>query len=400
MTRAWTRGVVGERGLRAAAGAVVMLGLTMMVSSAPAEAQARRTTSPVKKPGAFTTPLTLDQMQNKQAVITTGAGTIVFQLLPEAAPNHVGYFMKLAQEGFYNGTTFHRAVRLGILQGGDPLSKDPAKRTLHGTGGLGMIKAERNGEKNTRGAVSAVIQPGRPDSAGSQFFIVITNQPTLDGQFDVFGRVVEGLEVAQKLSELPTEGDGRITERVVIESVTIRDTPAPAPIPFATDTAAQLAKWRAVLETTAGPITLELWPDKAPEHVRNFLRLSQLGVYDGTSFHRIVPGFVIQTGAMTSRREPPTERQQKAIGLLEPEFNEVKHVKGVLSMARGNALNSASTSFFICVGDAPSLDNKYTVFGHVLEGLPVVEQIEHAALNGEEPVTRIEITKVRLEKLP
>src|SRR5687768_471865 len=95
---------------------------------------------PAAKGGFFTTPLTLDQMKNKQAVVQTSAGTIVIQLLPEAAPNHVGYFMKLAEEGAYTGTTFHRAVLRGIVQGGDPLSKDPAKKAQYGTGGLGVLK--------------------------------------------------------------------------------------------------------------------------------------------------------------------------------------------------------------------------------------------------------------------
>jgi peptidyl-prolyl cis-trans isomerase B (cyclophilin B) len=350
--------------------------------------------------GPFKTPLTLDQMKNKQAVLETSAGTIIIQLLPEAAPNHVGYFMKLAREGTYNGTVFHRAVKLGIIQGGDPLSRDPGKRALFGTGGLGVLKAEPNPEKHTRGAVSAVLQPGKPDSAGAQFFICIADQPTLDGQYTVFGRVVEGLDVAEKISQAPADGEGRLNDRIDIKSVTVRDTPPPEPVPFTTETPAELARWRAVLDTTMGPITVEFLPDKAPEHVRNFLRLSKLGVYDGTAFHRVVPNFVIQAGAMTSRREKPSEKQQKVIGTLKPEFNDTLHVKGVLSMARGDDPASASTSFFICTGPAASLDGKYTAFGRVVDGMSVVEAIEKTPLNGEEPVTRVEITRVRLEQQP
>ena len=93
-----------------------------------------------------------------------------------------------------------------------------------------------------------------------------------------------------------------------------------------------------MLETTAGPITIELFPDKAPGHVRNFLRLAQTGVFDGTAFHRVVRGFVVQTGSLGSRG-PLTEKQQKFVRTLPPEFNDTKHVKGILSMARGDDPN-------------------------------------------------------------
>jgi len=134
-------------------------------------------------------------MANKQAVVNTSAGSFVIDLKPELAPNHVGYFMKLAGEGAYNGTVFHRIIRHGIVQGGDPISKDPAKASLYGTGGLGVLKAEISNEKATRGAVAAVIQPGKPDSAGAQFFVCVSDQPALDGKYTIFGRVSEGLDV-------------------------------------------------------------------------------------------------------------------------------------------------------------------------------------------------------------
>src|SRR4249920_3643585 len=86
----------------------------------------------------FTTPLPVDQMAGKQAVIETTMGTVVIELLPSKAPNHVGYFIKLAREGAYAGTTFHRVIKYGLIQGGDPLSKDPAKSALYGTGGMNM----------------------------------------------------------------------------------------------------------------------------------------------------------------------------------------------------------------------------------------------------------------------
>src|SRR5918993_1196467 len=107
---------------------------------------------------------------DQQAVVNTSAGTFVIDLRPDLAPNHVAHFMKVARSGAYKGTTFHRVIRHGIIQGGDPLSKDPSKAKLYGTGGLGVLKAEPSTEKHPRGAVSAVLQPGKPHSAGAQFF--------------------------------------------------------------------------------------------------------------------------------------------------------------------------------------------------------------------------------------
>jgi peptidyl-prolyl cis-trans isomerase B (cyclophilin B) len=378
--------------------AVVAMAAGTAAAQAPKKPARPAAPAPPAAPTYFTTPLSLDEMTGKQAVLSTDHGEIVLQFLPEVAPNHVGYFIKLAREGAYDGTTFHRMIKYGIIQGGDPLSKDPEKRAQYGAGGLGVLRAEHSAEKHTKGAVSAALRPNQPDSAGAQFFICLVDQPVLDGQYTVFARVVEGLEVAQKISELPTGADGRALERIVIRSVTIRDTPPPEPEPFSTETATELAAWRAILQTSAGEIALAFFPDEAPEHVRNFLRLARLGVYDGMAFHRVVAGFVAQTGALTSRGAPLTAKQQRAVRTLAPEFNDVKHVRGIVSMARGADPASANTSFFICLGPAPSLDGKYSVFGQVVSGLDVLEAIERAPVDGETPRTRIDLVTVRLEQ--
>ena len=348
-----------------------------------------------KTVASFTTPLTVAEMTAKQAVVETSAGTFVIDLRPDLAPNHVGYFIKLARSGAFDRTIFHRVVRLGIIQGGDPLSRDPAKAKLYGTGGLGVLKAEISRERHTRGAVAAVLQPGKPDSGGAQFFVCVTDQQALDGNYTIFGRVAEGMDVVQKISEAPADASGVPATRIEIRSVTIRDTPPPEPEPFASESAADLGRYRATLETSMGPITIELFADRAPEHVRSFLRLAASGVYDGTSFHRVVRGFAVQTGSLTTRG-PLSEKQQKLVRTLQPEFNDTKHVKGIVSMARGDDPASASTSFFIVSGDAPSLDGKYTVFGRVVDGLPILEAIEQTAVNGEAPVTRIDLKSVKV----
>lgn len=332
----------------------------------------------------------------QQAVVETSAGTFIVDLLPDVAPNHVAYFSKLASEGAYVGTTFHRMVRFGMIQGGDPLSKDPARRAEYGTGGLNAVRAEARAEKMTAGSVAAVLVPGRPDSAGAQFFVVVVDQPGLGGQFTVFGRIADGMDVVQRISETPVDGDLRALERVEIRRVTLRDTPPPEVDPFAEASVTDLAAYRALLDTSEGTVTLALLPDKAPEHVRQFLRLAAAGVYDGMAFHRVVPGFVVQTGALSSRQVPLTPRQQKRVVSLAPEFNDTRHDKGVVSMARGEDPASATTSFFISLAPNTALDGQYSVFARVVDGLDVIDRIAAAPRTGETPNTRIELRTVRV----
>src|SRR5215208_3364262 len=310
---------------------------------------------------------TAAQAKPQQAVVDTTAGTFVIDLDPSAAPNQAAHFMKLAVDGRYEGTTFHRAVKYGMVQGGDPLTSDPAKRALYGTGGQNAVKAEARAAKMTRGSVAAVLVPGKPDSAGAQFFVVLADQPSLDNQYTVFGRVADGIEVLQKISEAPVDDKGLATERIEIRKVTIRDTP---PEPFVTETAQELGTYRAVLDTSNGLIAIEFFTDKAPNTVRQFMRLAAAGVYNGMAFHRVAPGFVIQTGALSTRTAPLTAKQQALAHNLPPEFNDTRHVKGIVSMARGDAPDSATTSFFICTAVSPALDGVYTAFGRVVGGMP------------------------------
>ncbi len=376
---------------------VLMTAVGVEARQAPARPRPPATaTKPPAAPALFVTPLTLEQMRGKQVVLTTALGDIVIDLLPEHAPNHVGLFLKTAQDGGLTGTTFHRVVRQGIVQGGDPLSKDPATRARAGTGGLNLVAREGLTEKHTRGAVSAVIVPGRPDSGGTQFFICIVDQPTLDGQHTVFGRVSEGLRVAQAISEGAADDKGVPAEPVAVTAVTVRDTPAEVPPPFSTEPVEALARHRAVLETSLGDITIAFTPDEAPEHVRNFLRLAQLGAFDGTTFHRVVKGFVVQAGMMSTRQVPLSEAQEKHVRQLKAEFNAQPHDVGVVSMARQADPDSASTSFFIVTARAASLDQQYTVFGRVVEGLDVAKAIEAVPVNGETPVQEVTLKRVRV----
>jgi len=366
-----------------------MLAIALLVGVAPAMGRQR--------PEPFTTPLGFDEMREKQAVVETTAGTFIIDLLAEAAPNHVGLFMQTAEEGEYDGTTFHSMVAGGIVQGGDPFTKNPDRLDEYGRGGLGLVHAEPNDELHTPGTVSAVGVPGDLTSDGTQFLICVVTQPGLDGHHTVWGRVAEGLPVVTRISETPVDAQGKATERVEIVSVSIRDWEPPPPPPFTTETVEELASYRAVLETVRGEITLQMLPDLAPGHVRNFLRLAQAGVYDGMAFHRVARGFVIQTGFIPSRNTPLTEEQRSMVSNLEPEFSDTPHVKGIVSMARGDDESSASTSFFIVTDTAAELDGVYTVFGRVVDGITAVEQIELIPTDGETPVNRVELTRVRVE---
>ncbi|MEO7191810.1 MAG: peptidylprolyl isomerase [Vicinamibacterales bacterium] len=347
------------------------------------------------RPVYFTAAGPVEAMRGKQAVVETSAGTIVIQLLPDAAPNHVALFMKLATEGAYAGTTFHRIVRYGVIQGGDPLSRDPARTAQYGTGGLNQLRFETNTERQTAGAVSAVLLNGQRDTAGAQFFICATDQPGLDGQYTVFGRVVDGLEVVQAISAAPADAQGRPLDRAEIRRVTIRDTP---PEPFVSATPAEMAAARVVLETTMGTIELEMLPDKAPETVRSFLRLADAGVYDGIKVHRVVPNFVVQTGALAYRIQPLTSAQQRLVHNMPPEFTDTPNVPGMASIARGDDPGSGSTSFFICIGQCRALDGKYTVFARVAAGQAVLDAMSGVPVNGEAPQTDIVVRRARVEK--
>lgn len=344
----------------------------------------------------FISPFSMDEMAGKQLVFETDNGQITIDLLPALAPNHVGLIIKLAGEGVFDGTIFHRMVQHGIVQGGDPITADSGRVSEYGGGGLGLVEAEITDASHEQGTVSSVLVPGDFSSGGSQFLICVVAQPGLDGQHSIWGQVVDGTDVVTKISETPVDADGRATERVVIRSAFVRDKPPPEVPPFSTESVRDLSAYRVEFSTSLGLIAIDFYPDLAPNHVRNFLRLVDSGVYDGMAFHRVVPGFVIQSGHLPSRREPLTDRQQRFIQNLEPEFNATEHVRGIVSMARLDDPASATTSFFICTGRSAELDGVYTAFGVVVEGLEVVSSIEATPAVDEAPVNRVEIVSARV----
>src|SRR3984885_12803028 len=130
--------------------------------------------------------------QDLEAVVTTDLGTFRFEFAPDKAPKHVSQFLTLAGQGYYDGSAFFRVVANGIVQGGDPLLKNPkTPRNLWGSGGLNLLVPEIS-LKHERGTVSTVSIPNKPDSDGAQFFVCVAPQPSLDGKYTAFGKVTEG----------------------------------------------------------------------------------------------------------------------------------------------------------------------------------------------------------------
>ncbi|KPK88955.1 MAG: peptidylprolyl isomerase [Deltaproteobacteria bacterium SM23_61] len=144
-------------------------------------------------------------MAETSAVIETKFGNLTLRFFPDVAPNHVQNFIDLAKKGFYDGTLFHRVIPGFMIQGGDPNSRNP-DRSTHGYGGPGYtLKAEFNEKPHLRGTLSTARRPDHVDSAGSQFFICVAPAPRLDRKYTVFGEVVSGMEVADKIVSQPRD---------------------------------------------------------------------------------------------------------------------------------------------------------------------------------------------------
>lgn len=161
-------------------------------------------------------PPSADTLKASKATIKTKFGDMELKFYPDVAPKHVENFLTLAKSGFYNGTIFHRVIPGFMIQGGDPNTKDPNKPDTYGMGGPNhRVKAEFNNIPHRRGIVS-MARTNDPNSAGSQFFIVVKDSNFLDNQYTVFGEVVKGMEVADKIVNLPRNNRDLPTERVEI----------------------------------------------------------------------------------------------------------------------------------------------------------------------------------------
>ena len=159
-----------------------------------------------------------------------------------------------------------------------------------------------------------------------------------------------------------------------------------------------MSKEVAVIETTHGTIKLEFFDDKAPGHVKNFKDLANKNFYDGTTFHRVIPGFMIQGGDPNSKSDNRSSHGTGGPGhAVDAEFNDTKHERGVVSMARSQEPNSAGSQFFICVNDAFFLDGQYTAFGKVIEGMDVADKIVNESRDSNDnPEEKMEMKSVTI----
>ncbi len=328
-------------------------------------------------------------------------GTVALTLDADIAPVSATNFINLANADFYDGLTFHRIIDGFMIQGGDP----------EGTGAGGSaqnIQGEfaSNGIKNTLVHTRGVISMARtndPNSASSQFFIMHEDAPHLDGDYAAFGWVTEGIEFVDAICENTTVEDSngtvlaknqpvikevRVIGKIEESSLTSGNN-TQAPDKNTTQAPAQnnalltrdsedllSGKYNIEIEIeNYGTIALTLDADIAPVTVTNFINLVKDDFYNGLTFHRIISGFMIQGGDPLgigiggSSQKIQGEFAQNGIE------NNLAHTRGVISMARSNDPNSASSQFFIMHEDAPHLDGAYAAFGQVTSGIEVVDAI-------------------------
>ncbi len=175
------------------------------------------------------------------------------------------------------------------------------------------------------------------------------------------------------------------------------DSPAPAPEPFDNASVEKMAGQCVKLETEAGVIVIEMLAEAAPETVRNFLNLTSIGAFDTTTFSRVVKDFVVQGGNLSTGQKWGWELAKRAGRKIPDEPSYVKHVRGVVSMARPDEPNSATTHFFILVNEATQLDGKFAAFGRVARGMEVVDSMNKAEVEGDKPTKPVRLTRATVE---
>jgi peptidyl-prolyl cis-trans isomerase B (cyclophilin B) len=177
-----------------------------------------------------------------------------------------------------------------------------------------------------------------------------------------------------------------------------RPSEAQAPEPFDGATVEKMAGQCVKLETEAGAIVIEMLPEAAPETVRNFLNLGATGAFDTTTFSRVVKDFVVQGGNLSTGQKWNIELAKRAAHKIPDEPSYIKHIRGIVSMARPDEPNSATTHFFILVGEAAQLDGKFSAFGRVTSGMDVVDSMNKAPVEDEKPVKPVHLTRAIVEQ--
>jgi cyclophilin family peptidyl-prolyl cis-trans isomerase len=326
------------------------------------------------------------------ATLKTEKGDIKVELFASKVPKTVNNFIFLVEEGFYDGTVFHRVLPNFMAQGGDP--------TGSGSGGPGyQFEDEFDPSLRFDGAGYLAMANSGPNTNGSQFFITYGPTPHLNGLHTIFGKVVEGMDVALSLTLRDPQqnpnfpGDTLLTVEIEKLGESLLPPPTPTPIPVVPTMEdgrplAELAiaerenlytgkpalmvdpsrSYLATIETTKGAIQLELRPDSAPESTNNFIVLADLGYYDGFPFVFVQPDEFVLTGS-------PSGQPDSDVGYgipVEPELNNT--VGAVGFFYRQDLMMASGSQFYILMKDIPEMDGRFSVFGFVTEGMDIVQQ--------------------------
>jgi len=327
------------------------------------------------------------------ATLKTEKGDIKVELFASKTPKTVNNFVFLAEEGFYDGTTFHRVLPNFMAQGGDP--------TGSGGGGPGYrFDDEFDPSLRFDDAGYLAMANAGPNTNGSQFFITYGPTPHLNSLHTIFGKVVEGMDVALSLTlrdpqQNPSfQGDMLLTVEIesLDESLLPPPTPTPIPVVPAMEEGRPLAEleiaerenlytgkpaltvdpsrsYIATIETTKGAIQLELRLDKAPESTNNFIVLANLGYYDGFPIVFVQPGEFVLTGS-------PTGQPDSDVGYGLPVEPDLANTEGAVGFFyRQDRMMASGSQFYILMKDIPEMDGRFSVFGFVTEGMDVVQQL-------------------------
>ncbi len=318
---------------------------------------------------------TAAQTNNGGDTVTSGdedvsENSFVITLREDKAPITCENFEKLVNSGFYNGVTFHRVVANFMAQGGDPEGT--------GAGGSGEnIKGEfssngvENDLKHVRGTVSMARSQDN-DSASSQFFICYRDCDFLDGNYAAFGEVSQGMEVVEKFLNCDRTMNANNELASPVKPITITEAKMISADADGHDRAMFTVNFTE-REFKEGTFTMTLHADKAPITCENFEKLVGEGFYDGLTFHRVVDDFMAQGGDPEGTGMGGSDKTIKGEFSDNGVDNDLKHVRGTVSMARSGDPDSASSQFFICYTDCSYLDGQYAAFGEVTEGMDVVD---------------------------
>ncbi len=322
-------------------------------------------------------------------VVLADGQAIAIDLFETQAPQHVNNFVFLAKQGFYDGLTIHEVLPGVRVRAGDPAAD--------GSGGAGYtLPDEPTTEENEAALTSdgvGVVSMWRDDlgASSSQFVISLAEQAEAVDGATAFGQVTGGLDQLYALDSrdpaaipAPVSGarietiriteDGEVVSAGGLSVAVEEPTPLEPDLSLSWDAPPAFAlvdgvDYRATIEMVGGEtVEIDLYEDLAPQHVNNFVFLAREGFYDAVTFHRIIHGFMAQGG-------DPTGLGAGGPGYaIDAEFNDTKHVRGVVSMARSGDPNSAGSQFFIVYDAAPHLDGGYTAFGEVIAGMDVVDR--------------------------